>query len=119
MQRPAANGQQIEVQDFVPRLGAAKQLATDTSTTSNRVALTAGTRRVSICARGADQRFALGTGAVTVSASASHFLGQGERIDIGLDPASETNIAGIIAASVSGVSAAALEITELLSPATV
>jgi len=109
----------MEVVDMLARPGAAKQLATDTSTTSNRVALTAGTRRVSIFARGADQRFSLGSGTVTVSASASHFLGQGERIDIGLDPASETNIAGIIAASVSGVSAAALEITELLSPATV
>jgi hypothetical protein len=98
--------------DLLPRLGTPKQLATDAATTSNRVALTAGVLRISVTARLADHRIALGGGAVVVSASTSHYLQQGERIEFNVD-STQTYLAAIIAGSVSGVTVGAIEITEL------
>lgn len=57
----------------------AHQLAA--TTTSQSQALSAGCRRVSIRARGADIRYVIGVGAQTASATTSHFLAQDERLD--------------------------------------
>lgn len=54
------------------------------STTSASVALTATCKRISIRARGADMRYAVGTGAQTASATTSHFIAQDERLDIAI-----------------------------------
>ena len=58
----------------------ARQIA---ATASNaNTALTASCRRISIKARTADVRYAVGAVAQTASATASHFLEMGERLDI-------------------------------------
>jgi hypothetical protein len=67
--------------------GVSRQLAVTTSSAS--VALTTGCRRISIRARGCNIRYVIGTGAQTASATASHFIGQDERLDLAV-PASAT-----------------------------
>jgi hypothetical protein len=80
------------------------------TTSSASVALTADCRRISIRARGCDIRYVIGTGAQTASATASHFIGQDERLDLAV-PAGAT-IAAIreSAATTNG----SLDITELV-----
>lgn len=73
---------------------------------SANTALTAGTRLVSIRARGADIRFSIGSAAQTAS-SASHFIAAGERLQLAV-PATP-NIAVIRADATDGT----LELTEL------
>ena len=63
------------------------------TTTSANTALTTTCRRISIKARNADMRFAIGAVAQTASATASHFIELGERLDLAV-PAS-ANIAVI------------------------
>ena len=85
--------------------GVARQLAAGAA--SANTALTAGCRRISIRAVGADIRFAIGSAAQTASAT-SHFIADGERLDIAVPKT--PNIAVIRNAATSGV----LELTELL-----
>jgi hypothetical protein len=73
---------------------------------SANVVLTAGVTRVSVYARGADIRFAVGSGEQTASGT-SHFIAQGERLDF--DVPANANIAATRAFGVDGV----LEISEL------
>lgn len=84
--------------------GVARQLAAGAASTN--VALTAGVNRVSLYARGADIRYAVGSSSQTASGT-SHFIALGERLDI--DVPATANIAAIRAGSVDGT----LEITEL------
>lgn len=90
--------------------GVARQLAAGAA--SANVALTSTTRRISLFARNADVRYSIGSVAQTATstsgATTSHFLGQGERIEL-VVPATP-NIAVIRAGSTDGT----LEITELL-----
>lgn len=83
----------------------ARQLAA--SSASANTALTTTARRISIYARTADIRYAIGSTSQTANASTSHFIALGERLDLAL-PATP-NIAVIRAGSVDGV----LEVTEL------
>jgi len=75
--------------------------------TSTNVALTVGIARISIYARSADIRYSVGAVAQTATSS-SHYIAQGERLDINVPPQSP-NIAVIQASGVAGT----LEITEL------
>lgn len=87
------------------RLGVARQQAF-TSASAN-LALTSTCRRVSILARGADCRIAIGSTGQTASAT-SHYMASGERMDLAV-PATP-NIAVIRAGSTDGT----LEVSELL-----
>lgn len=91
--------------DTLGSVGAARQLAAGDS--SANTALTASTRRISIHARGADIRYAVGTGAQTANAATSHFIASGERLD--LDVPASSQIAVIRAGSTDGT----LELSEL------
>lgn len=90
--------------------GVARQLAAGASSTN--VQLTATCRRVSLFARGADIRYSVGSAAqaatTTSGATTSHYLAQGERIEL-VVPATPN-----IAAIRSGTTDGTLEITELL-----
>lgn len=86
--------------------GVARQLAAGSATANT--ALTSTCRRISIVARGADIRYMIGSSSQTANASTSHWIGQGERLDI--DVPATPNIAVIRAATVDGT----LEMTELL-----
>lgn len=83
----------------------ARQLAAGAS--SANTALTTTCRRISIFARGADIRYAIGSNSQTANASTSHFVASGERVDLRL-PATP-NIAVIRAGGSDGT----LELTEL------
>lgn len=91
--------------DTLAAVGLARQLAAGSASTNT--ALTTTCRRISIHARGADIRYAIGTGAQTASAT-SHFIAAGERLDI--DVAASSQIAVIRAGSTDGT----LELSELL-----
>ena len=97
--------------EILGEVGAAKRLRIDSTTETNRVALTPTTRRVSIKAVGADARYKFGDSSITVSnsygSSLCHYIADGERLDFACPE--NTNIAGI---AVSGTGA--LEITELV-----
>ena len=84
--------------------GTARQLSA--GATSTNVALTSGTKRISMVAVGADIRFAVGSSSQTAT-STSHLILYGERLEFAM-PAT-ANIAAIRNAGVSGT----LEITEL------
>lgn len=85
--------------------GVARQLAA--SSTSANTALTTTCRRISVFARGADIRFAIGSSSQTAS-STSHYIANGERLDL-VVPATP-NIAVIRAGSIDGT----LEVSELV-----
>lgn len=85
--------------------GVARQLAAGAASTNT--ALTTTTRRISIFARTADCRFAIGSTSQTAS-STSHYIASGERLDL-VVPATP-NIAVIRAGSVDGT----LELMELV-----
>lgn len=73
-----ANGSVASSQFGIPSV--ARQI-TATIASSNTV-LTATCRRISIRASGANTRFSIGTVSQTASATTSHFIALGERIDI-------------------------------------
>ena len=98
--------------EILGEVGAPKRLGIDENTSTNRVALTPTTRRVSIKAVGADARYKFGDSSITVSTSYGandlcHYIADGERLDFACPEG--TNIAAI---AVSGTGA--LEITELV-----
>ena len=100
-----ANAGRLNVETLgVP--GTSRQLTAGSS--SANVALSANVYRISIYARNADIRYAIGSGAQSAGGS-SHFIAAGERLDLAL-PATSPNIAVIRAGgSTDGI----LEITEL------
>ena len=85
----------------------ARQL-TATSTSQN-TALSANVRRVSIRARTSDIRYQVGVGVQTANASTSHFIANGERLDIVVPLNANIAIIREIGASVDG----SLAVTEL------
>jgi len=93
--------------DVLGMPGVARQLSA--TTVSSNTALSAACRRITMYARTSDVRFSVGVGAQTASATASHFVGAGERIDY-LVPTG-ANIA--IIRDSNATSNATLEITEL------
>ena len=91
--------------EILGKPGVAHQLAAGAASAS--YALTAGVFRISMRAVGADIRFAIGQGTQTASATASHFIADGERLDFSIT--SGAYIAVIRDAATDGV----LEVTEL------
>tara|TARA_Y100000401_G_C8285039_1_gene205598 strand:- start:27 stop:350 length:324 start_codon:yes stop_codon:yes gene_type:complete len=87
--------------------GVSRQLAAGAA--SANTALTASCERISICATGADIRYAIGTSAQTANAGTSHFIKQNERIELDIDFNSQ--IAFIRDASADGVA----EVTEFVN----
>jgi hypothetical protein len=103
---PTLTGGRVPVEPLgVP--GVARQVSA-TSSNTNTV-LTVGVARISIHCRGANCRYLVGTSAQTANATTSHFVADGERIDI--DVPATPNIAFIrdLAATSNG----SIEITEL------
>ncbi len=90
--------------DTLAAVGVARQFAAGAASANN--ALTTTCRRVSIHARLAEIRYAIGTGAQTASAT-SHYIAMGERLD--LDVPASAQIAVIRA----GTTDAVLEVSEL------
>ncbi len=90
--------------DTLAAVGVARQLAAGAA--SANTALTTTCRRVSIHARLAEIRYAIGTGAQTASAT-SHYIATGERLD--LDVPASAQIAVIRGGATDGI----LEVSEL------
>ena len=96
--------------DHVETLGiptVARQL-TATATSANTV-LTANISRISIRARGCDIRYVVGVGAQTANASTSHFIANGERLDLAVPSGANIAVIRESAATVNG----SLDVTEL------
>lgn len=85
----------------------ARQLAATTA--SANTALTANISRISIRARGCDIRYAVGVGAQTANASTSHFIANGERLDIAVPIGANIAVIRESGATVNG----SLAVTEL------
>jgi len=102
--------------EILGETGAAKRLSINSTSETERVALTATTRRVSIKAVGADANYKFGGSTVTASSPTSanydsnnvcHYIADGERLDFAC---SEGTYIAAIAISGTGV----IEITELV-----
>lgn len=85
-----------------------RQLSATTS--SQNTALTSNVSRMSIRARLADIRYVIGVGAQTASATTSHFIANGERLDLAVPQGANIAIIRDTAATVDGV----LNVTELV-----
>ena len=97
--------------DYVEPLGipgVARQLTATSS--SQNTALTANVSRISIRARGCDIRYAVGVGTQTANASTSHFIANGERLDIAVPQGANIAVIREAAATVDG----SLAVTELI-----
>lgn len=84
----------------------ARQLTAGSASAST--ALTSNVSRLSIRCRNADARYVVGVGTQTANASTSHFIANGERIDIAVPQGA--SIGYIRAATTDAI----LEITELI-----
>ena len=85
----------------------ARQL-TATATSANTT-LTATISRISIRARGCDIRYVVGVGTQTANATTSHFIANGERLDIEVSSGSSIGVIRDTGATVNG----SLEVSEL------
>jgi hypothetical protein len=86
---------------------AARQL-TATATSANTT-LTANISRISIRARSCDIRYVVGVGTQTANTSTSHFIANGERLDIAVPIGASIGVIRDTAATING----SLEVTEL------
>lgn len=86
--------------------GVARQLTAGSA--SANTALTTTCRRISVFCRTADIRYSIGSTSQTASATTSHYIAAGERLDVAVP--STPNIAVIRAGSTDGT----LEVTELV-----
>jgi hypothetical protein len=87
--------------------GVARQLAAGATSASTE--LTASCRFITMRAVGADIRYAIGVGSQTANASTSHFIANGERLDLAVPPGGSI---GVIRA---GATSGTLELSELLT----
>ena len=87
--------------------GVASQLAA--TATSASTTLTANVSRISIRARFCDIRYVVGVGTQTASATTSHFIANGERLDIAIPFGASIGVIRDTAATVNG----SLAVTEL------
>ena len=88
--------------------GVARQLAA--TATSASTTLTANVSRISIRARSCDIRYVVGVGTQTASATTSHFIANGERLDIGVPFGASIGVIRESAATVNG----SLAVSELI-----
>jgi hypothetical protein len=79
------------------------------ASTSASTALTAATTQISIRARFCDIRYMVGVGSQTANASTSHFIANGERLDIAVPLGASIGVIRDSAATVDG----SLALTEL------
>ena len=96
--------------DHVEPLGiptVARQLTA--TATSASTTLTDSISRISIRARGCDIRYVVGVGTQTANASTSHFIANGERLDIAVPIGASIGVIRESAATVNGT----LAVTEL------
>lgn len=94
--------------DHVEPLGipaVARQLTAGSASASTT--LTSNISRISIRCRNADARYVIGVGTQTANASSSHFIANGERIDIAVPQGSSIGYIRV------GTTDAILEVTEL------
>jgi len=82
---------------------------TATSSSQNTV-LTSTISRVSLRARGCDVRYVIGVGTQTANASTSHFIGNGERLDLAIPYGANIALIRDTSATVDG----SIELTELI-----
>jgi hypothetical protein len=85
----------------------ARQLAANATTSQST--LTETCKRISIRARNSNIRYVVGVGNLSANSSSSHFIGQDERLDLGVVAGSSIAAIRDSASSVNGI----LEITEL------
>ena len=96
--------------DHVEPLGipsVARQLTA--TATSASTTLTANISRISIRARSCDIRYVVGVGTLTANATTSHFIANGERLDIAVPFGASIGVIRESAATVNG----SLAVTEL------
>jgi hypothetical protein len=96
-----------EVVDILGEPGVARQLAATASHSNTELTPTCG--HISIYARGADIRYAIGSSAQTANASTSHFIADGERLDLALPDTPHIAVIRDTSATENGT----LEVTEL------
>jgi hypothetical protein len=87
--------------------GVARQLTA--TTTSQNTALTSNISRISIRARNCDIRYVIGVGTQTANASTSHFIANGERLDLAVPFGANIAVIRESTATVNG----SLAVTEL------
>jgi hypothetical protein len=80
--------------------GVARQLSATVS--SQNTTLTANISRLSIRARFADIRYVVGVGTQTANASTSHFIANGERLDIAVPFGASIGVIRDTAATIDG-----------------
>lgn len=102
------NGAYVDHVEPLGQPGVARQLTA--TTTSANTALTANISRISIRARGCDIRYAIGVGTQTANASTSHFIANGERLDLAVPFNANIAVIRESAATVNG----SLAVTELI-----
>ena len=88
--------------------GVARQLTA--GTVSANTTLTANVSRISIRARFCDIRYVVGVGTQTANATTSHFIANGERLDIAVPFGASIGVIRESAATVNG----SLAVTELI-----
>lgn len=106
--RNAPNNRYVERVEPLGIPTVARQLSATTS--SQNTALTSNVSRISIRARFADIRFAIGVGAQTANATTSHFIANGERLDLAVPQGANIAVIRESAATVDG----SLAVTELV-----
>lgn len=112
-QKTGANSLAVVVasdQSAIPILlqaGTARQLSA--TTTSANTALTSGIKAISVRARGADIRIAIGSTSQTANATSGIFVASGERLDFAVPATANIAVIRDTAASANGT----LELTEL------
>ena len=101
-----SNYQAIKQIEILGEVGTARQLTAGSA--SSNTALTTSVNRISMRAVGADIRYSVGIGTQTANGNTSHFIANGERLDIAVP--GNANIAIIRDGTVNGT----LELTELI-----
>lgn len=100
------NNRYIDNVEILGQPSVAYQLTTGAASASTT--LSTNTCRISIRCRNADSRYVIGMGTQTANASTSHFIANGERLDIAVPPGA--SIGYIRAGSADGI----LEVSELI-----
>lgn len=106
--RNAPNSRYVDRVEPLGIPSVARQLSATVA--SQNTALTSNVSRISIRARTSDIRFVIGVGAQTANASTSHFIANGERLDLAVPQGANIAIIRDTSATVDGI----LNVTELV-----
>jgi hypothetical protein len=102
------NNRYVEHVEPLGQPGIARQLSA--TATSQNTALTSNIARISIRARGCDIRYAIGIGTQTANAATSHFIANGERLDLAVPLGANIAVIRETGATING----SLALTELV-----